>query len=44
MKHTFIALLTLPLIAHAQTVTLKPSDTGMRVEIDGQVFTEYITK
>ena len=44
MKHTFIALHTLPLIAHAQKVTLNPSDTGMSIEIDGQLFTEYITK
>ena len=28
----------------AQTVTLKPTDTGMRVEIDGQLFTEYVTQ
>ena len=28
----------------AQTVTLKPSDAGLRVEIDGQIFTEYVTK
>jgi hypothetical protein len=37
-------LLALPLLAHAQTVSLKPSEAGMRVEIDGQVFTEYLTK
>ena len=37
-------LLALPLLAHAQIVSLKPSDAGMSVEIDGQVFTEYITK
>ncbi len=28
----------------AQTVTLKPGDAGLRVEIDGQLFTEYLTK
>ena len=44
MKPTFIALLAIPLLAHAQNVSLKPCDAGMRVEIDGQVFTEYITK
>jgi hypothetical protein len=31
-----------PLIA--QTVTVAPSDNGLRVEIDGQLFTEYLTK
>jgi hypothetical protein len=47
MKHTitiFTLLLAIPLLAHAQTVSLKPSDAGMSVEIDGQLFTEYITK
>ena len=47
MKHTLAlltALLAFPLLAHAQNVSLKPSDAGMSVEIDGQVFTEYITK
>jgi hypothetical protein len=28
----------------AQTVTLKPGDTGLKVEIDGKLFTEYHTK
>lgn len=28
----------------AQTVTLAPSDSGLRVEIDGTLFTEYVTK
>ena len=28
----------------AQTVSLTPSDAGLRVEIDGQIFTEYVTK
>lgn len=28
----------------AQTVTLKPSDAGLRIEIDGQLFSEYIVK
>ncbi len=37
-------LLAIPLLAHAQTVSLKRSDTGIMVEIDGQLFTEYITK
>jgi hypothetical protein len=37
-----IALLTAPV--SAQTVTLKQIDTGLRIEIDGQLFTEYLTK
>ena len=36
--------LALPLLTTAQTVTVKPSDGGLRVEIDGVVFTEYVTK
>ena len=47
MKHTLTlitALLAIPLFTHAQTVTLKPGDASLRVEIDGQLFTEYITK
>ena len=28
----------------AQTVTLKPCDTGLRIEIDGQLFSEYVVK
>lgn len=28
----------------AQTVTLTPGDTGLRVEVDGRLFTEYVTK
>ncbi len=28
----------------AQSVTLKPSDVGLRIEIDGQLFSEYIVK
>jgi len=40
-----LALLFAPLAAlHAQTVAVTPSDAGLRVEIDGQVFTEYITR
>jgi len=34
----------LPLWADAQTVALKPVETGLRVEIDGQLFTEYVVK
>lgn len=37
-----LAALTLPL--SAQVVTLEPSDTGLKVNIDGQLFTEYVTK
>ena len=39
-----LPLLVLALPLSAQTVTLKPGDTGLRVEIDGQLFTEYVTK
>ncbi len=47
MKITFrlaALLLTLTVTLRAQTVTLKPSEAGLRVEIDGQLFTEYVTK
>lgn len=45
MKRTLITtLLALPLLAHAQTVSLKTSDAGMSVGIDGLLFTEYITQ
>jgi hypothetical protein len=37
-------LLTLASSALAQTVTLTQSDTGVRVDIDGKLFTEYVTK
>ena len=37
-------VLTLPVTIHAQIVALKPGDAGLRVEIDGQLFTEYVTK
>ena len=37
-----LALLATPLAA--QTVTLKQTDTGLRVDVDGQLFTEYQTK
>lgn len=39
---SLIALSVAPLFS--QTVALKPSDNGLRVEIDGQLFTEYIVK
>ncbi|MDB6120579.1 MAG: hypothetical protein JWO08_4360 [Verrucomicrobiaceae bacterium] len=29
---------------HAQTVTIAPSDKGLRIDIDGKLFTEYMTK
>ncbi|MDB6138465.1 MAG: hypothetical protein JWO94_1537 [Verrucomicrobiaceae bacterium] len=39
----FLALLSsLPL--QAQTVTIAPSEKGARIEIDGKLFTEYMTK
>jgi hypothetical protein len=31
------------MVAQAQTVALKPSDRGLRVEIDGRLFSEYRT-
>ena len=34
--------LSLPL--SAQTVTIAPSDKGLRIDIDGALFTEYVTK
>ncbi len=36
-------LVALPLSGQAQTVALKPSDLGLRVEIDGKLFSEYRT-
>ena len=44
MHRTLSILLAIPLLAQAQSVTLKPSDAGLTVEIDGQLFTEYITQ
>lgn len=38
------ALLCLPGAGRAQTVALKPSAAGLRVEIDGALFTEYVVK
>jgi len=38
----FFFITALPLVA--QTVTLTPSDAGLKVEIDGKLFTEYVTK
>lgn len=40
----FTTFLLFPLLPHAQTVTLKPSEAGLRIEINGQLFTEYVTK
>lgn len=37
-----LAFLTAPLAA--QTVTLTPGDTGLRIEVDGKLFTEYVTR
>lgn len=39
----FACLLPAPMVAQAQTVALKPSDRGLRVEIDGRLFSEYRT-
>ena len=44
MHRTLSILLAIPMLAQAQSVTLKPSDAGLRVEIDGQLFTEYVTR
>ena len=38
----FLAALPFPL--HAQTAAIAPSDKGVRIEIDGKLFTEYMTK
>jgi hypothetical protein len=38
------SLVALPLAISAQIVTLKNSDAGLRVEIDGRIFTEYVVK
>lgn len=39
---SFLAALAWP--AFSQSVKLTPSDAGLKVEIDGQLFTEYVTK
>lgn len=42
-----LALATLSLLASslaAQVVTMQPTDAGLRIDIDGQFFTEYQTK
>lgn len=36
-------LFSMPLLSVAQTLALKPSDLGLRVEIDGKLFSEYRT-
>lgn len=38
-----LSALLLPLAGGAQTVSLKPSDLGLRIEIDGKLFSEYRT-
>lgn len=38
-----IAIFTLPFAVSAQIVSLKPSDLGLRIEIDGRLFSEYRT-
>jgi hypothetical protein len=37
-----LALLAAPAVS--QTVTLTQGDTGLRIDVDGQLFTEYVTK
>jgi hypothetical protein len=46
LRHFPAVLFTLSALAHlpAQTVSLKQSDAGLRIEIDGQLFSEYVTK
>lgn len=39
----FACLLPTPWSAQAQTVLLKPSEFGLRIEIDGRLFSEYRT-
>ena len=40
---TLACLLPAPWLAHAQTVALVPSDRGLRIEINGRLFSEYRT-
>lgn len=40
----FLALALSAFPVFAQKVTLTPDDKGLRVEIDGKLFTEYVTK
>src|SRR3954469_17682285 len=43
----FSTLILLAFSGHplkAQTVSLKQIDAGLRIEVDGQLFTEYLTK
>ena len=40
---TAACLIAAPLLSAAQTVAIKPSDRGLRIEIDGQLFSEYRT-
>src|SRR5215217_1623568 len=47
MRAALFVLSALPLLATqlvAQIVTIKPIDSGLRIEVDGQLFTEYLTK
>ncbi len=48
MKH-ILTLITALLFAslaalHAETVTIAPSEQGLRIDIDGKLFTEYVVK
>ena len=40
----FGQMLALPSATLAQTVALRPSEAGLRVEINGELFTEYVVK
>jgi cystathionine beta-lyase len=40
----FAVLVGLSLPLHAQTVAIAPSDKGVRIEVDGKLLTEYMTK
>lgn len=42
LASAFTLALAFPL--HAQTVSIAPSDKGLRIDIDGALFTEYVTK
>lgn len=41
---TFLSLALFAAPLAAQTVALTPTDTGLRIDVDGQLFTEYHTK
>lgn len=44
MRFLLPLALSLSVSLHAQTVTIAPSEQGLRIEIDGKLFTEYVVK